>query len=225
MSTRWRDDPDLAGRFHPNHPDDLQVVVHDGEPRRTKHALEACWVRATHVHGTMRCPIAPENARPPLDATCVEQRERTVYAGTLVNQPHGLTTVREGDTIRFVHVPGIPHPLMVTEAYLQERQQWAFTPCSGCGADQGLDPPTVMARTRFPDAPPGSAPIAFTAICSCGGTMVLATVESPPKAAKNPWWKFAAPGVGPSGPLRGRFSRGAANVFLDSPPDGGEFWA
>jgi hypothetical protein len=119
----------------------------------------------------------------------VQWTERTVYEGTLLNQPHGLATVRQGDVIRFVHVPGIPHPLMVTEPYLQERERWAFTPCSGCGADQGLDPPTVMARTRFPDAPPGTAPVAFTAFCSCGGTMVLALVESQPEPAKKPWWK------------------------------------
>lgn len=49
--------------------------------------------------------------------------------------------------------------------------------CDRCGADQTLDPPTSMARTRFPDAPAGSAPLAFSALCPCGGTMLLALVE------------------------------------------------
>lgn len=181
MSTPWRQDPELAGRLHPECPDDLQVVVHDGEPRRTGRALEACWVRATGVAGTLRYAIAPADARPPLDPAAVRWVDRTVYQGTLLNQPHGLQSVRQGETLLFLCVPGIPHPLMVTLGYLNERGQWAFVPCSGCGADQGLDPPTVMAATRFPDAPPGSVPVAFTAFCSCGGTMVLTMLETRPR--------------------------------------------
>jgi hypothetical protein len=65
MSTPWRGDPDLVGRFHPEYPDNLQVVVHDGEPRRTGRGTEACWVRVTGVHGTLLCPIAAPDSSPP----------------------------------------------------------------------------------------------------------------------------------------------------------------
>ncbi len=39
----WRSDPLLEGRFHPEYPDDLQVIVHDGGPRLTKNAPELMW--------------------------------------------------------------------------------------------------------------------------------------------------------------------------------------
>ncbi len=35
METPWRTDPALVDKLHPWYPDDLQVLVHDGEPRRT----------------------------------------------------------------------------------------------------------------------------------------------------------------------------------------------
>jgi hypothetical protein len=87
------------------------------------------------VHGTLLCPIAAPDSSPPLDPGSVRWNKRTVYAGILLNQPSGLQSVRRGEPVLFVHVPGIPYPLMVTPAYLSEREQWAFLPCSGCGAD------------------------------------------------------------------------------------------
>jgi hypothetical protein len=199
MNAPWHADPALSGRFHPDHPNDLQVVVHDGEPRRTSRAPEACWVTVTGVRGAMRVPTPPPDAKPPLHAGQVRFAERPVYQGTLLNDPNQLATARKGDTLLFVTTPGIPHPVRVTEAYLAERGGWAFIPCNKCGADQSLDPPTVMARTRFPDAPQGAVPVAFTAFCPCGGTMMLCLVEGagaaangpgPEKQAAKPWWKF-----------------------------------
>ncbi|MGV3721034.1 MAG: hypothetical protein ACO1SX_08995, partial [Actinomycetota bacterium] len=43
----WRAHPKLRGRLHPDHPDDLQVIVHDGGPRISTHAPEAVWVSVT----------------------------------------------------------------------------------------------------------------------------------------------------------------------------------
>jgi hypothetical protein len=111
-----------------------------------------------------------------------------------------LKTVRNGDTILLVHTPGMPFPLNVTEPYLAERSRWAIMPCQNCGADQTLDPMTVMARTRFPAAPDGEVVEMFTSFCGCGGMMVLSMVrEAAPQgngdadqsqAMKKPWWKF-----------------------------------
>jgi hypothetical protein len=53
-----------------------------------------------------------------------------------------------------------------------------------------------MAKTRFPDAPGGAVPIAFSAFCVCGGTMMLTLLEAAAPAAvappveKKPWWKI-----------------------------------
>ncbi len=194
----WRVDPDLRGKFHPDHPDDLQVLVHDGEPRRTKKPPEACWVQVIGEAGTLRAPNSDPGSNAPLGKQPVVWSTRTVYAGKLLNQPVNLSSVRQGSTVTFVHAPGMPHPLLVTDAYRKERERWSFTPCSKCGADQSLDPPTVMAQTRFPGTPPDHVPVGFTAFCPCGGTMVLALLneatappEPPPQAATGakPWWK------------------------------------
>jgi hypothetical protein len=50
-STPWRALPALAGKFHPEHPDDLPVIVHDGGPRITRARPEAVWVRVTGMTG------------------------------------------------------------------------------------------------------------------------------------------------------------------------------
>jgi hypothetical protein len=194
----WHDDPALARRFHPDHPDDLEVMVHDGEPRRTGRAPEACWVTVTALHGQVRIPVALPDAVPPVPAAQVTWTPRSVYAGRLLNQPHHLTSTKQGDRVLFMVVPGLPHPLLVGEAYLAERGRWSFIACDRCGADQALDPPTIMARTRFPNAPAGAVPVAFTAICPCGGTMALSLVEGSAPVADEPaesprakpWWKF-----------------------------------
>jgi hypothetical protein len=142
----WRTDPGLRGRFHPQYPDDLQVLVHDGEPRRTGKRTEVCWVRVDAGEGT-----------------------GGLYEGTLLNQPHALATVKAGDRIRFLSGAGGKHPLYVTAEYLAERDSWEIQPCPNCGFHEALDPPTVMARTRFPDALGDAVPVMFTAHCAlCG---------------------------------------------------------
>jgi hypothetical protein len=142
----WRTDPGLRGRFHPQFPDDLQVLVHDGEPRRTGKRTEVCWLRVVAGEGGL-------------------------YEGELLNQPHQLTTVAAGQRLRFLAAPGGRHPLYVTEEYLRERDGWEIQPCPSCGLHEVLDPPSVMARTRFPDAPGSgdAVPVMFTAHCAlCG---------------------------------------------------------
>lgn len=83
-----------------------------------------------------------------------------------------------------VRALGLPNPLQVTAAYLAERARWALAPCDVCGADQGFDPPSVMARTRFPQLRDGDAPVMFTAHCACGGTMALAALDAPAEPSR-----------------------------------------
>jgi hypothetical protein len=195
--TTWRTDPALQGRFHAEFADDLQVMVHDGEPRRTNKPPEACFVHVTGVVGTLRIPHAPPNAVPPVPASALQWTELPIYRGTVLNVPHNLTTVRQNQPIEFIAATGLPHPLQITPQYAQERSQWCITPCSGCGSDQALDPMTMMAKTRFPDAPGDSIPIAFSAFCPCGGTMTLAMADvprasapTPTSGSAKPWWRF-----------------------------------
>ena len=47
MKQVWRSHPKLRGRFHPESPDDVQVLVHDGGPRITDRLPETVWVTVT----------------------------------------------------------------------------------------------------------------------------------------------------------------------------------
>jgi hypothetical protein len=164
----WHRDPLLAGKFHAQYPDDVQAFVHDGDPRRTRRGPELCWVRLLRVE---RAPTRP------LAGTTVEP-SRHVYVGELLNQPHTLTSVKRGDHLRLISVHGMPQPLHVTDDYLRERPQWRITPCNKCGASECFDPPSVMAKFRFPDAPAGSVPVKFTSFCThCGGVQQLERAE------------------------------------------------
>jgi hypothetical protein len=115
------------------------------------------------------------SAHTPLGSSSPE-KSAEIYVGKLLNAPHGLSTVKEGDLIRFLAVPGLPHPLHVTSGYLRERPHWGVTPCDKCGASECFDPPTVMARTRFPGMSPESEQ--------------EEPATSPPEPPRKPWWKF-----------------------------------
>jgi hypothetical protein len=156
----WQDHPKLKGRFHPEYPDDLPVLVHEGGPRLTTTRPELIWVRVTGGTGD-------------------------VFTGRLLNQPHGLRTLRQGDEIRFVVPDGGEHPLRVTDKYLAERANWDITPCNKCQLSELFDAPSDLIRVVFPNTPTGgtSQMQAFTAFCgACGGILLVkargATLES-----------------------------------------------
>jgi hypothetical protein len=164
----WHKDPLLAGHFHPQLPDDIQAFVHDGDPRRTRRGPEKCWVRLLRVERAPTRQLADTDVEP----------SRHVYIGELLNQPHTLQSVKRGDHIKLISAHGLPHLLHVTDDYLREREAWTITPCNKCGASECFDPPSVMAKVRFPDAPAGSEPVKFTSFCThCGGVQTLERVS------------------------------------------------
>jgi hypothetical protein len=125
---------------------------------------ELCWVRMQRVD---RAPTRR------LTNTEIEP-SRHVYIAELLNQPHTLQSVKRGERIKLISVHGLPHPLHVTDDYLREREDWTITPCSKCGMSECFDPPSVMVKVRFPDAPPDAQMMAFTSFCShCGGVQEL----------------------------------------------------
>lgn len=171
----WRYHPKLRGRFHPEHPDDLQVIVHDGGPRMSPNPAELVWVRVTRV-------------------------EDEFFWGQLLNQPHNLKTVRQGEEILFIVPRSGEHPLQVREKYLRERGDWIIHPCNKCGLSELFDAPSDLIRKAFPNTPADAVTSMFTAFCGvCGGIHVvqhksynpdheeLASEKSPPKKK---WWQF-----------------------------------
>ena len=178
MPNEWREHPKLKGRFLSDHPDDLQVFVHDGGPRITRCAPEAVWVTVTGVEGE-------------------------VFLGRVLNQPHNLRTVRQGSEIKFVMPDGSEHPVMVTDKYLRERGEWVIHPCSKCRMSELFDAPSDLMRVVFPNLPPDGQMSMFTAFCPlCGGVQGVESKTNPagaedqpapaPNARKCPWWKFWA---------------------------------
>ncbi|CAN5304726.1 hypothetical protein BH11MYX1_BH11MYX1_10060 [soil metagenome] len=168
----WHKDPLLADKFHPQYPDDVQTLVHDGDPRRMRRGPELCWVRIKKVDLGLAGGRAP--TRP---VTANYEPSRHVYVGELLNSPHTLSSVKKGERIKLIAVHGLPHPLHVTDDYLREREDWVIAPCDRCGASECFDPPSVMARVRFPDTPADTVIQAFTSFCShCGGIQQLTHV-------------------------------------------------
>jgi hypothetical protein len=172
MPASWRTHPRLQGRFHPDFPDDIQVIVHDGGPRLSRAGREIVWVRVTDGEGDL-------------------------FAGTLLNQPVNVTCVSAGDSIQFIVPESGKHPLLVTEKYLLERPDWVIHPCSRCGLTELFDAPSDLIRVVFPplsEAGPAEVPVMFTAFCGCcGGVQVVerAGTEAPegPAQARESWWE------------------------------------
>jgi hypothetical protein len=144
----WRNHPDLLGKLHPEYPDDLQVLVHDGGPRLTDRRPELVWVRVTGG-------------------------QDGVFRGRVLNQPHQLVSVAQGSEILFVKPAGGAHLLQVRERYLEERKVWGITPCKKCGLSELFDAPSDLQRVVFPNTPADAVSTMFTVRCgACGGFQV-----------------------------------------------------
>lgn len=171
MANQWRHHPKLQGRLHPEHPDDVQVIVHDGGPRMTDRRPEAVWVHVVSI-------------------------ENDVFTGEVLNEPQQLNSVRRGDRVQFVVPASGAHPLMVRPKYLAERDCWVIHPCNRCGLSELFDAPSDLIAKVFPNLPVGQTPEVFTAFCgACGGVqgveLASAEVEEAPlPASSKKWWQF-----------------------------------
>ncbi|MDQ1354992.1 MAG: hypothetical protein QG657_5301 [Acidobacteriota bacterium] len=172
----WREHPKLKGRFLPDYPDDLQVLVHDGGPRISRNPAEVVWVSVRGMKGE-------------------------VFQGRVLNHPSNLKNIRYGDKIQFVVADGAEFPIMVTEKYLRERKAWVIHPCNKCGFSELFDAPSDLIRVVFPKRPAGTITTMFTAFCPfCGGVQVVELRNNPaycegeaipvPLTTKRPWWRF-----------------------------------
>lgn len=140
----WRSDPRLQGKFHPDYPDDIQVMVHDGGPRLTNHRPEVIWVRVT-------------------------EQKNIFYQGIALNQPEQLESVKQNSRIKFIVPSGGKFPLMVTEKYLAERADWIIHPCNKCGFSEALDAPSDLHKAIFPGTRETEVAVSFTSRCAlCG---------------------------------------------------------
>jgi hypothetical protein len=145
----WKNDPSLKGRFHPNAPDDIEVVIHDGHPGFSGKSPERAWVR-------------------------VRGRRGSAWMGTLLNQPFHLKSKSEGSEVLFVAPAKGKYLVQVSEQYLREREEWRIGECSQCGMTETLSPPSeILTHTNVP-ADARSQVRQVTAPCPfCKGSQVL----------------------------------------------------
>jgi hypothetical protein len=176
VSGEWREHPKLKTLFLSDHPDDLQVLVHDGGPRISRNLAEAVWVTVVGV-------------------------DADVFRGRVLNKPNNLRSVRQGSEIKFVVADDAEFPILVTEKYLRERGAWVFHPCRKCGFSELFDAPSDLIRVVFPNAPADAHMSMFTSFCPlCGGVQGAESKDKPvpnenkavpaPQPVKRRRWKF-----------------------------------
>jgi hypothetical protein len=181
LTAMWHDDPNLQGRFHPQYPDDLQVVLHEGSFRFTRAKPEIVW-------GRIQLGLEFEfEGNPP-------QIVRA-YRASLLNQPVQLKTFKVGQDIMLVAHKSYKLPIYVTHEYVADRAQYHITPCNECGLPELFDPISKLVEHSFPGMKEtlkkeeGAFPM-FTSFCPvCGGTMVVkhkALGAAAPMAARMP---------------------------------------
>jgi hypothetical protein len=188
MSYDWRYHPTLVGRFHPDCPDDIQAVVHDGGPRFTDRTPEIVWVRIT---GMSQQPFGP------------------VFTARVLNQPHNLQTVAQDQTVQLLAPDEFTLLVMATDRYLADRAEWSISYCPSCGLSELFDAPSELQRKIFPQVPADAVMETFTTFCpACRQVMIVskrkddepyvkrlevnADSRQPfqPPPAKRKWWQF-----------------------------------
>lgn len=157
MNPTWRSHPRLIGQFHPQYPDDIQVVIHEGGPRLSKSAPELVWV------------------------SVLTAESENVFSGRILNEPHNLHSLGQGKQIKFIAPEVGQHPVLVTDKYLKERLQWKIHGCDKCGLSELFDAPSDLIRVIFPNMPPDADLEAFTSFCGfCGGIQAIESLKGIP---------------------------------------------
>lgn len=147
----WRHDPRLAHRLHPEHPDDVRILLHDGGPIGAPPPPERVWVRI------------------------VGQFSADVYTAVLLNRPHRLTRCAAGDLLHFAVSGSGAEPVHVSRRHLDERARWTVEPCDRCGLFEVFEAPSDLRAAYFSEPAPGAdTMVVFTSTCPvCGGTQIV----------------------------------------------------
>lgn len=154
----WHSDPALNGRFHPEFPNDVQVLVHEGSFRFTHARPEVMWARISD-----RVMIKG-----------AQGRRIGAYRAMLLNQPFELQTLHQQDEILLVGHAHYPYSIRVSELYLTERTDYDILPCNQCGLPELFDRISVLTATTFPDTPSDQHLMMFTSACPlCSGLLVV----------------------------------------------------
>ena len=133
------------------------VLIHEGGPRFTA-------------------------SQPELLSVALLKSDGDVVTGRLLDSPQELRSPAVGDTIKFMRVPGYPHPILVTERYVMERRHSYVVGCQKCGFSELFDCPSDLRAVTFP----GQEVSTFTARCPiCGGSQLVRLLPSTPSTPRD----------------------------------------
>ncbi len=164
-SGQWRNHSKLKDLFHPESPDNLQVLLHDGDPALTGRKPELLWVRVMDVEGSL-------------------------FRAQVLDRPRQLMRVREGSLVRFMVPQGGRHPLQVRPGYWKERDQWVIEPCLGCGLTELLEAPNILAHHLCKVKEESLS--CFEVVCAVCGEIqrVSRLIQSSEPEVERGWWLF-----------------------------------
>jgi hypothetical protein len=143
--SQWHQDPALAGKFHPQMPDDIEATfIHLG-----KKTLEKMWVRLEAAHAVG-------------------------YVGQLLNTSHVEPAFAAGVRVLVRPSRSHPPMLFVPQVAAQNLERWK-SECSQCGFDLVFIAVAELVKMQFPNVPAGAEMQQFTTRClMCRGTMHVA---------------------------------------------------
>lgn len=144
----WRHHPALKKLFHPDHPDDLPAIIHDGFRAATR-SPEKVWITVKGI-------------------------QNNLLEGILLNEPEQLPDIKQGQQYKFL-ISTVGIPILVSDEYLDQTQEWVIEiPCNECGNDVLFDTPQELISIAFPDLPEDATMDAFSTFCPlCKGAMVI----------------------------------------------------
>jgi hypothetical protein len=149
------------GRIHPELPDVIQVIVHDGVIGESDRRPILSWVRVTEC-------------------------DEAVLSGTVISKDIHLRETKEGSHILFIVPDEGAYLLQITRRYILDRSLWRLLmPCKTCGLTELFNSPFELVGLSFPCLSPDELRqgFIFTTRCGwCGGGMVIRL-----KRNKWPW--------------------------------------
>lgn len=119
---------------------DFKILIHEGGPRPAESIVQY------PTGASARKPVKP-GAEPPvpeLVAGKIVGQEGRAFRVELTEPPQFLKAFSRGRQVLVFRMPNLEKPFLVSEAYLAERKNWTFSPCTICGFSELFEPPSQI---------------------------------------------------------------------------------
>lgn len=127
-------------RVPSSHPNFMQAIIHDGYSDAAKHPAEVVWVE-------------------------VLRHSYESFEGRILNHPKKLNSVKKGDAVHFINGQRSPYPIMVTNTYLTDKEDWHIRGCNCCGFAELFSPPSDVMKSISERTGQNEVQSMFTTLC------------------------------------------------------------